>query len=264
MKKNSLFVLLVIGLSILTGVLFYLFVMGSPDNFLDAAKTKPKLDSTLGKMFLGGFIVPILIGLLIMIFAFTFERFFSLKKAAGKKDIDAFLREVEKSLDSGNIDAVVDLCNKQKGSVANIVRAGVERFNDIRSNANMNNAQKVAEVKRALEEVTMLETPLLERNLVILSTIASISTMIGLVGTVLGMIKAFDSLGQGGGGASATQLSIAISEALWNTALGIGGGIIAIVAYNMLTNKVDKFIYTIDEATLNLVESIENRFVGKA
>lgn len=264
MKKNSLFVLLVIVLSILTGVVFYLVVMGSPDNFLDAAKTKPKLESTLGKMYLGGFIVPILIGLLIMIVAFTFERFFSLSKAAGKKDIDTFLREVEKSLDSGNIDAVLDQCNKQKGSVANIVRAGVERFGEIRNNPDMNNAQKVAEVKRALEEVTMLETPLLERNLVILSTIASISTMIGLVGTVLGMIKAFDSLGQGGGGASATQLSIAISEALWNTMLGISGGVIAIVAYNMLTNKVDRFIYTIDEATLNLVESIENRFVGKA
>ena len=264
MKKNSLFVIIVILLSLLTGVLFYLFVMGSPDNFLDAAMTKPKHDSTLGKMYLGGFIVPILIGLLIMIFAFTIERFLSLKKAAGQKDIEAFLLDVEKSLDSGNIDAVLDLCNKQKGSVANIVRGGVQRFRDVRNSTEMNNSQKVAEVKRALEEVTMLETPLLERNLVILSTIASISTMIGLIGTVLGMIRAFDSLGQGGGGSSATQLSIAISEALWNTALGIGGGIIAIVVYNMLTNKVDRFIYTIDEATLNLVESIENRFVGRA
>lgn len=264
MKKNSLFVIIVILLSLLTGVLFYMFVMGSADNFLDAARTKPKLDSTLGKMYLGGFIVPILIGLLIMIFAFTIERFLSLKKAAGQKDIDTFLREVEKSLDSGNIDAVLDQCNKQKGSVANIVRAGVERFRDVRNNSDMSNSQKVAEVKRALEEVTMLETPLLERNLVILSTVASISTMIGLIGTVLGMIRAFDSLGQGGGGSSATQLSIAISEALWNTMLGISGGVIAIVVYNMLTNKVDRFIYTIDEATLNLVESIENRFVGKA
>jgi biopolymer transport protein ExbB len=264
MKKNSLFVIIVILLSLVTGYLFYEFVMGSADNFLDTARHKPKLDSTLGKMYLGGFIVPVLIGLLVMIFAFTIERFLSLKKAQGKKDAEVFLRSVEKSLDEGNIDAVLDMCNQQKGSIANIVRGGVQRFRDIRNNADMNNAQKVAEVKRALEDVTMLETPLLERNLVILSTIASISTMIGLIGTVIGMIRAFDSLGQGGGGSSATQLSIAISEALWNTMLGISGGVIAIVVYNMLTNKVDRFIYAIDEATLNLVESIENRYLGKS
>lgn len=263
MKKNSLFVIVVMALALVVSIVFFIFVMGSPSNFLDAMKEHPKPDSTLGKMYLGGFIVPILISLLLMIFTFTFERFFSLAKARGKNDLDVFLRQADKHLADGNIDAVLDLCNQQKGSVANIVRGGVERFKDVRNNPEMNNAQKVAEVKRALEEVTMLETPLLERNLVILSTIASIATMIGLVGTVLGMIRAFDSLGQGGGGASATKLSIAISEALWNTALGIGGGILAIIAYNVLTNKVDRFIYLIDEATLNLVESIENRFLGK-
>ena len=264
MKKNSLFVILVIALALLVSILFYIFVMGSPSNFLDAAKEHPKMDSRFGKMYLGGVLVPVLMALVLMIFTFTIERFLSLKKARGTKDLDVFLKDADKHLADGNIDAVLDLCNQQKGSVANIVRGGVERFKDVRNNPEMNTTQKVAEVKRALEEVAMLETPLLERNLVILSTIASISTMIGLVGTVIGMIGAFNSLGEGGGGSSATKLSIAISEALYNTALGIGGGILAIIAYNVLTNKVDRFIYLIDEATLNLVESIENRFLGKS
>jgi biopolymer transport protein ExbB len=264
MKKNSLFVIVVIICAIIIGWVLWSFLMGNPDNFTDAAKTHPKPGNILGTIFLGGFLVPILIGLVLMIFTFTFERFIALKNAAGKKDLDKFLHDVEKSLDGGNVDAVLDMCNQQKGSVANIVRGGIERFKDVRTNGDMNNSQKVAEVKRALEEVTMLETPLLERNLVILSTIASISTMIGLLGTVFGMIRSFRSLGEGGGGASATQLSIGISEALWNTALGIGGGILAIVLYNVLTNKVDRFVYLIDEATLNLVESIENRIGGKA
>ncbi len=263
MKKNSLFVIVAIVLSVVIGWVIWEFVMGNPSNFTDAARHMPKKDSTLGTIYTGGKIVPVLVGLLIMIFTFTFERFFSLGKAKGRKDIESFLRQADKHLADGNLDAVLDTCNQQKGTVANIVRAGVERFKDIRSDSELNNAQKVAEVKRALEEVTMLETPLLERNLVILSTIASIATMIGLLGTVSGMITSFRALGEGGGGASATMLSIGIAEALWNTAFGIGGGILAIISYNVLTNKVDRFIYVIDEATLNLVESIENRFMGK-
>ncbi len=254
---------MIIALTLIVGWLIWNFLFGSPDNFMDAAKTKPKSGNVLGLMYLGGFMVPILIALVLMTLTFTFERIFMLKKAAGSSDVDKFLRTVETKLDEGKIDEVLELCNKQKGSIANIVRGGIERFRDVRGNDSMTNAQKVAEVKRALEEVTMLETPLLERNLVIISTITSIATMAGLLGTVFGMIRSFRSLGEGGGGASATQLSIGISEALWNTALGIGGGIIAIVLYNMLTNKVDRFIYMIDEVTLNLVESIENRFVGK-
>jgi biopolymer transport protein ExbB len=109
----------------------------------------------------------------------------------------------------------------------------------------------------------MLETPLLERNLVVLSTIASTATMIGLIGTVMGMIRSFSALGEGGGAGSATQLSIGISEALYNTALGIGASIVAIIFYNFFTNKVDRFVYLIDEASLNLVETIQTRFLGK-
>lgn len=265
MKKNSYFVGLVIFLSFAIGWVIWSFVMGNPDNFADgAARTHPKGGNILGTMYLGGFMVPILVGLLLMTFAFLFERLISLKKAKGKRDLDAFLKQADKHLSEGNINAVLDLCNQQKGSVANIVRAGVERFKETQNSPELTSTQKVAEVKRALEEVTMLETPLLERNLVILSTIASIATMAGLLGTVFGMIRSFRALGEGGAGASATQLSIGISEALWNTALGIGGGIVAIIFYNILTNKVDRFIYVIDEATLTLVESLENRFLGRA
>jgi biopolymer transport protein ExbB len=264
MKKNSYFVVGVLALSMVIGWVIWNFAMGNPANFTDGAgRTHPAGGNILGTMYLGGFLVPILIGLILMIFTFVFERFISLKKAQGKRDLDTFLKQADKHLVEGNIDAVIDLCNQQKGSVANIVRGGAERFRDIRNSTDLTNTQKVAEVKRALEEVTMLETPLLEKNLVILSTIASISTMIGLLGTVFGMIRSFRALGEGGAGASATQLSVGISEALWNTALGIGGGILAIIFYNVLTNKVDKFIYTIDEATLTLVESLENRFLGK-
>jgi biopolymer transport protein ExbB len=115
--------------------------------------------------------------------------------------------------------------------------------------------RKLAEVQRATDEAMNLETPLLEKNLVILSTIASISTLVGLLGTTIGMIRAFMALGLTGA-VSAQQLSIGIAEALYNTAGGLAGAIISIVAYNFFTTKVDNFVYTIDEAVLSMMETL--------
>ncbi|MEP7234587.1 MAG: MotA/TolQ/ExbB proton channel family protein [Ignavibacteriota bacterium] len=265
MKKNSTFVAIVILGSFVVAFLIWQFVLGNPSNFSDPlVREKPLKDSILGLIYVGGFLVPVLIGLSLMVFSFVAERFLSLAKAKGKKDLTVLLPQIEKLLNEGKFDAVIDLCNQQKGTVANILRAGITRFKEVQNNPSMSPEMKSEEVKKTLEEVTMLETPLLEQNLVILSTIASISTMIGLLGTVLGMIRSFRALGEGGAGSSATALSVGISEALWNTALGIGGAIIAIVFYNFFTNKVDKFVYLIDEASLNLLETIKVRFLGKS
>ena len=264
MKKNSTFVAVVIFLSLILGWAIWNYFLGATSNFADPLiREHPLKDNTLGKMYSGGFIVGILIGLSIMAFSFIVERFISLSKAKGKKDLDQFLKNAGKYLDEGNLDAALDLCNQQKGSVANILRAGISRYKAISHNDMLTTEQKVEEVKKTLDEVGMLETPLMEQNLVILSTLASISTMVGLLGTVKGMITSFAALGDSGGGAAASQLSIGISEALYNTFLGIFTAIIAIVFYNFFTNKVDKFTYVIDEASLNLLETIKTRFIAK-
>ncbi len=261
MKNNSLFVTVTIITAFVAAVLLYMFVFGAAAHFADpAVKEHPK--DIMGIIYTGGVIVPLLLMLTIMVFTFIIERFFSLGKAKGSGDLGKFLHEIETSLNAGNIDAALDLCNKQRGTVANIVRAGLERFKELRSENRLDAERKMAEVKRTIEEAMSIETPLLERNLVGLSTIASISTMVGLLGTVLGMIRSFRALGEQGA-ASATGLSIGISEALVNTAFGIFGAIIAIVFYNFFTTKVDGFIYMIDEASLNLVETLNTRFLGK-
>jgi biopolymer transport protein ExbB len=262
MKKNSLFVTIVISAAFIAAVLIYSFIFGADMHFADAA-TKEHPKDVMGIIYTGGIIVPLLLMLTIMVFTFIIERFFSLAKAKGTGDLGKFLASVEKSLDAGNVDGAIELCSKQRGTVANILRAGLESFKKVRNENNMAAALKLAEVKRTIEEATSIETPLLERNLIGLSTIASISTMVGLLGTVLGMIRSFRALGEQGA-ASATQLSIGISEALVNTAFGIFGAIIAIVFYNFFTTKVDSFIYTIDEACLNLVETLDTRFLTKA
>ncbi len=262
MKKNNYFVPIVLVAALAAGILIFMFLLGDPSHFKDGVmRTKPA--DTFGTIYSGGFIVPVLLMLTIMVFTFIIERFLSLAKATGKGDLNVFLVNVEKALNEGNIDASIDICNRQRGTVANILRAGLERFKEVRNDGNMPAAElKLAEVKRTMEEATTIETPLLERNLVGLSTIASISTMIGLLGTVLGMIRAFKALGEAGA-ASATQLSVGISEALINTAFGIFGAIIAIVFYNFFTTKVDGFVYMIDEACLNLTETLNTRFLGR-
>jgi biopolymer transport protein ExbB len=95
--------------------------------------------------------------------------------------------------------------------------------------------------------------PLLERNLIALSTIASISTMVGLLGTTIGMIRSFRAMAHAGA-PDAVQLAVGISEALINTAGGLFIAIAAIVAYNVFTTKVDNFNYMLDEAAHEMLQ----------
>ena len=105
--------------------------------------------------------------------------------------------------------------------------------------------------RKNLEEATALELPVLSQNLVILSTIASISVLIGLIGTVLGMIRAFGALATAGA-PDALALATGISEALVNTAFGITGSTLALIFYNYYQTRVDTMTFKIDEAGFSL------------
>jgi biopolymer transport protein ExbB len=164
-----------------------------------------------------------------------------------------FAKKVEHLLEDGDINGALAACEAQRGSLANIIRAGLEKYQTVAPNAALDAEKKMLEIKRAIDEATNLETPLLEKNLVILSTISSVATMIGLLGTTIGMIRAFAALGSGGT-VSAQSLSIGISEALYNTAGGLIGAVICIIFYNIFTTRVDNFTYIIDEAILNITE----------
>jgi biopolymer transport protein ExbB len=95
---------------------------------------------------------------------------------------------------------------------------------------------------------------MLSKNLVILSTCASIATLVGLIGTVVGMIKAFSALASSGA-PDANALATGISEALINTALGITGSCIAIIVYNIFTSQIDRITYGIDEANFSILQT---------
>jgi len=243
-----------IAASLVVGYAIFYLVLGNPDNFLDPMlKHEPKPGNILGTVYTGGPLVGLLMSLIIISICFIFERFLSINKAKGKNNPETFISNVVKDLQNGDLTSAIEKCDSQRGSVANILRSAIDRFKTIENDPEFMGEKKLAEVQRSIDEAMNLETPLLEKNLVVLSTVASIATMVGLLGTTLGMIRAFQALAVSGT-VSAVQLSIGISEALYNTAGGLIGAILSIVAFNFFTTKVDNFTYMIDEAILNVMQ----------
>lgn len=207
----------------------------------------------MGTVYKGGFIVPILLAVNLIIIIFSVERFVTLAKGKGKGDVNTFVTKIKSLLEARDIKSAIAECDKQRGSLANVVRAGLEKYETVQNSTEMDKEQKLESIKKELEEATALELPMLSKNLVILSTCASIATLIGLIGTVLGMIKSFKAMGSGT--PDTTQLSIGISEALINTALGITGSAIAIILFNFFSTKIDQMTYSMDEASFTIVQN---------
>lgn len=206
----------------------------------------------------GGPLVVALIALSIMVVTYVIERILSLRKAQGKAALQKFLTTLIKHVSAGELEAAISACDVQRGSLANIIKSGLERFREISGDKSMEGRDKMTEVQRVIEEATMLEMPILEKNLIALSTIASIATMVGLLGTVIGMIRAFAALAHAGS-ADAVQLSQGISEALINTAGGIAIAIASIVCYNFFTTKIDGMTYMIDEASYDILQNLKTK-----
>lgn len=251
---------------ILIGYIIWRFGLGAASNFEKAGSGWfwPEREgplSNLSKMYLGGIVVPILIGTFLTALTFVIERFITINKATGTGSNADFVRKVQYHLANKNLDAALAECDKQKGSVGNVMKAGLGKYRAMISNTELSVEQKILGIQKEVEEATALELPMLEKNLVFLSTISSVATLLGLFGTVLGMIRSFSALGEdSGGGAAATKLSVGISEALYNTALGIGTSSVAIVFYNIFTTKIDSITYGIDESGFTLTQSFASLY----
>jgi biopolymer transport protein ExbB len=254
---SSLMSVLAIVISLVAGVIIYKYVFGDPGNFVDGDPNGEPLEGNLmATIYKGGFIVPILVAVNIIIIIFSIERFITLAQARGKGKIDRFVGQVKGMLEKKEIYQAIESCDKQKGSLANVVRAGLEKYDTIKDDTSLNKEQKVEALKKELEEATALELPMLSKNLVVLSTCASIATLIGLIGTVMGMIRSFAAMSHGA--PDTAQLATGISEALINTFFGIAGSTIAIIMYNFFSTKIDAMTYSIDEASFTIVQDFSS------
>lgn len=254
-NSGNLFASLAIVICFVIGYLIWEFVMGNPTNFIDGDRANQPLPGNYaGMVYHAGVVVPILLGLFMMVFVFAIERFIVINKASGTGNVGNFVRKVQSLLKTGSIDTAIAECDKQKGSVANVIKAGLLKYKDVEANPGLDAEKSALAIQKEIEETTALEMPMLEKNLNVLATLVSIGTLTGLLGTVTGMIKAFSALATGGAPDSA-KLANGISEALINTATGIATSTFAIVFYNILTAKIDKLTYSIDEAGFSIVQT---------
>src|SRR5690606_36056500 len=156
-------------------------------------------------------------------------------------------------VNANQIDEAIEECDKQRGSVANVVKAALVTFKEVKREG-FDTDKATETIQKEIEEATVLEMPMLEKNMIILATLVSIGTLVGLLGTVTGMIKAFSALSTAGAPDS-SALATGISEALMCTASGIGTSTLAIVFYHIFTTKIDKLTHFIDEAGFAITQS---------
>jgi biopolymer transport protein ExbB len=252
-SASGLFATLAIPLCLVVTICIFTLVLADPSHYKGGDVTGGEPTDVFGIIHRGGYLVPLVMGYVLMVIVFSIERFIVIGKASGTASIDAFVRKVQGFLTAGNIDAASAECDKQKGSVANVIKSGLKKYREMELETTLDVDQKTLAIQKDIEEATALEMPMLEQNLTIIATLVSIGTLSGLLGTVIGMIKAFHELA--GTGANTSALSAAISEALVNTALGIGTSALSIVMYNVFTSKIDGLTYAIDETGFSIVST---------
>ena len=231
---------IVIICCLVIAVCIFQFLLGNPSNFMNNDPNNHPLNM-LGTIYKGGIIVPIIQTLLLTVLALSIERYFALRSAFGKGSLSKFVANIKDALAAGDMKKAQEICDKQRGSVANVVTSTLRKYEEMEKNT-------------SLPKATALEMPMMQQNLPIIATITTLGTLMGLLGTVIGMIRSFAAL-SAGGGADSMALSQGISEALINTAFGILTGALAVISYNYYTNKIDKLTYGLDEVGFSIVQT---------
>ena len=242
--------------------LFFFLWFGNSMHF-EGGDPEGEAKDVWGLIFKGGVIVPVIHSLLLTVLAMSIERWLALKTAFGKGSLPKFVTNIKAALNANDFAKAQQLCNQQKGSVANVLTASLNAYKEMEQTSGIKKAQKVAKIAQAHEEATQLEMPTLTMNLPIIATIVTLGTLTGLLGTVVGMIKSFSAMGKGGATDSG-QLAQGISEALINTAFGIATSWFAVVSYNYYTNKVDKLTYALDEVGYSIAQTYEANHAEEA
>ncbi|MFA6873945.1 MAG: MotA/TolQ/ExbB proton channel family protein [Bacteroidaceae bacterium] len=244
---------IVIIICMVVAYTFYYGWLGNPIHFVNGDTNNHPVDMW-GTVFKGGPIVGLIQTLLLTVIVLSFERFFAIRTAHGKGKLVTFVGDIKIALNKGDIAAAEKIADKQRGSVAAVVKATLSKYREMENNVKLPKDQKLIAIKQELEEATALEMPMMQENLPIIATITTLGTLMGLLGTVIGMIRSFAALAAGGA-ADSMALSQGISEALINTASGIATGALAVISYNYFTNRIDKLTYSLDEVGFTIVQT---------
>jgi biopolymer transport protein ExbB len=243
-KKNKIFLWATIILSAVVSFGLYYGVFGPA----------PK-GTLLHNFYEGGPLVAVLMTNILVLIIVVTERVIAYNKANGKGNLDQLLKEIKQDLERGAINEALQKCEKHNSAVSTSIMSGLERYRSLDEVEPRFNA-KIQEVQKAIDEAANFESAQYETNLTPIKTIATIATLIGLMGTTIGMIRAFNALAETGGTPDPAKLSGAIAEALYNTAGGLFAAILGTIAYNYFKAEIDNFTYYIDEAAFEVIQTL--------
>jgi len=189
----------------------------------------------------GGWImIPLLLLSIISVYIF-FERYFAIKRAS--KVDDTFMNRIKDYIHDGKIDSALALCQSQDSPIARMIEKGITRI-----------GRPLNDVNMAIENVGNLEISKMEKGLSVLATVAGGAPMIGFLGTVIGMIRAFFDMANAGNNIDVSLLSSGIYTAMVTTVTGLIIGIIAYFAYNYLVTRVDKVVHNMQAHALEFLD----------
>ncbi|MFA5085904.1 MAG: MotA/TolQ/ExbB proton channel family protein [Candidatus Omnitrophota bacterium] len=197
----------------------------------------------------GGPVMYLIIMLSVISLAIIIERIYNLNKA--RIDSQKFMDDIINSLKHNKIIESIEMCNNTPGPIAHIIKAGILKHD-----------RSKPEIKEAIDEAAQLEIPRMEKHLPVLATIAHIAPLLGLLGTVSGMIKAFQVI-QNKAAAMAPVNPGDLAGGIWESLLAtLAGLLVAIptyVAYNYLVNQVDSLAYDMERSATDLVNLLSSR-----
>jgi biopolymer transport protein ExbB len=189
----------------------------------------------------GGWIMIPLAFLSVVAIYIFFERFFAIRKA--NKIDNNFMDMIRDYITEGRMDSALALCKKTDSPVARMISKGILRI-----------GRPLNDVNAAIENVGNMEVSKLEKGLNVLASVAGGAPMIGFLGTVIGMIKAFYDMAQAGNNIDISNLSGGIYTAMVTTVAGLIVGIIAYFAYNILVSKVTKVVFKMESNTTDFMD----------
>jgi biopolymer transport protein ExbB len=193
-------------------------------------------------------IILLIIGICsVMSFTIFIERFLHLRKS--EIDTNAFIIKIRQSITKGNLVEAIRICENTGGTITNIVKAGLTKHN-----------RSKEQIESAMEIAGLVEIAALEKNAKILSIIAHIAPLIGLLGTVLGFIQAFSEMRASGlVDISATRIGEAMEYALVTTAAGLVVAIPSVLAYNYIVSRIEGFVLEIQTCSSEIIDLLVHR-----
>ena len=227
-------------------MLFYLLQTDTLAQAVTPAAQPTQMNESLFSMFrMGGPLMWVLLLLSILAIYIIGWKWWTLNKAS--KIEGNFMNDIRDYLNVGKTKSAITLCRKYDSPVARMVETGIHRM-----------GRPMSDIQSAIENTGNVEVSRLEKGLPILATIAGGAPMIGFLGTVLGMVKAFFNMSKAGNNIDITLLSDGIYTAMLTTVGGLIVGIIAYFGYNWLTSKVSNLVYKMESSTLEFIDIVLN------